>query len=171
MDDNYQESLKTLLQHTVRGKILRKRDLLRLFAFYISSNPDFKYNITYLTDSILPFFSLQKELIDRYVTFEAVTEKIAKLTPEKVRATLVFDNFFRFSIVEKTILDCEFVNTDQYRFDKIDTKNYVIKFIIEDEKEQNRTETYRFSSDLIKKALKNDKLQSEIEKNWRRFIK
>ena len=170
MDDNYQESLTELLQHIIREKILRKQDLLRLFAFYIASNPDFKYNITYLTDSILPFFLSQKELVNRFTTFEAVTEKKAKLAPKELRAKKVLDDFFQFSIADKVVQDSEFVEINQYRFHKIDTSNYGVKFMIENDIEQSKIETYRFSFNLVKEVLKRGELQGEIKKNWRQFI-
>jgi len=139
-----------------------------MFSFFIASNPDFKYNVTYLTDQISSFNEAKTELEKRFNHFERITAQIRKQTPTDVSGYLIFDKMFMYNINDqKNEKDSELINVDQYRFDKIDAKNYIVKFILGDKNDPKKIETYK----IARETMTDTEFIRAIEKRWTSFIK
>jgi 5'-deoxynucleotidase YfbR-like HD superfamily hydrolase len=172
MDVIYYEKIKKTLDLLLKSNVsIQDESLLHLFSYYINSNPDFKYNRTYLTDLILPFIESQNQLKEKYNLFKFIARNIAIKTPKKLDVTLVFDNLIKFIVTNSTISDSEYINLNNYRFDKIDTGNLIIKFIIGDIEDPKIIESYRLKISLNEEKVDKSKLKKEIVEKWLEFIK
>lgn len=138
---------------------------LKLFSLFISSNPDFKYNITYLTDQIETFKESRLELKNRFKQFENLIKVIRKVTPKEISGYLIFDKIFKYGVNTYEDDHLEFINLDSYRFDKIDSKNYFAKFILGDKNNPEKIETYKIDQ------KKEPDINSKIKELWTSFIK
>lgn len=136
---------------------------LDMFSLFISSNPDFKYNITYLTDQIESFNKSCLELDKRFCQFEKVINQIRKDTSKKISGYIIFDNIFKYGINKDERF--EFVNLDLFRFDKIDCDYYIVKFILGDRNNPEKIETYKIDQ------KKDTDIESKIKELWASFIK
>ena len=165
MNHSQDESIKKMLDTFVLDKYKAKEvDLLRFFAFYISSNPDFQYNGTYLTDLIEPFIVESSELNRRYRFYRYIAKAAAKKSG-KMPGVLIFDNFIKFKITD--IESPEFVNIDQFNFKQIDNKAFVVKF--SDGNEHVKSESYQFSFNFKEKEEK-EKMKRSVVKKWVSFM-
>lgn len=142
----------------------KEKNPLEMFSLFVTSNPDFKYNITYLTDQIGSFKQSCEVLSKRLNQFENLVEAIRKLTPKELSGYLIFDNVFQYGINTKDDDHLEFINLDLFRFDKLDGDCYIVKFIIGDKNNPGKTETYK----IIKK--KESDIESNIKEFWILFI-
>lgn len=137
---------------------------LRLFSLFISSNPDFKYNITYLTDQIESFNKASMELKKRFIKFGNTFDQIKKATPEGITGYLIFDNVFQYRINTDEEVTFAFINLDLFRFDKLDFDYYTAKFILGDKNYPKKIDTYK----IYQKNVTD--IESEIKKLWESFI-
>lgn len=153
------EILKDFLERDVRNP-------LEMFSLFVTSNPDYKYNITYLTDQIKSFKESRLELKNRFIQFEEIVKRIRKLTPKEISGYLIFDKIFKYGVNINEDDHLEFINLDSYRFDKIDSKNYIVRFILGDKKDPEKIETYRIDRET------NTDIESKIaiKKLWSSFI-
>lgn len=137
-----------------------------MFSLFIASNPDFKYNISYLIDQIELFKKSREELKDRFNHFEKTITLINKNTPDDLRCLLIFDNVFQYEINRNEEDRLTFINLDSYRFDRIDSKNYIVKFILGDKNDPERIATYKIDRET------NTDIESKIavKKLWSSFI-
>jgi hypothetical protein len=138
-----------------------------MFSLFIASNPDFKYNISYLTDQI-EFFKVNRiELKNRFRQFEKIIIQLRKQTPFAVKGYLIFDNIFQYEINNNNEEDhLAVINLDSYRFDKIDSRNYIVKFMLGDRINPEKFETYKIDRET------NTDIESQIaiKKLWSSFI-
>lgn len=106
-----------------------RKDLLYLFSMYIASNPDFKYNYTYLTDSIDPFLKDYAEFVAKRLVFLEIIDYVKIQTKDKYDIDVVFNSIFRFNILRS--IDIEVVSDDNsYQFDQMGNKSFIVKFIL-----------------------------------------
>lgn len=138
---------------------------LEMFSLFVASNPDFKYNITYLTDQIESFNKSCLELDKRFCQFKNVINQIRKDTPKEISGNLIFDNFFQYGINTKKEDSLEFVNLDLFRFDKLDSDYYIVKFILGDKNNPEKIETYKIDQQ------KDTDIEYKIKELWASFIK
>ncbi len=152
------EILKTFLEEN-------KKNPIELFSLFVTSNPDFKYNITYLTDQIESFRKSRLVLKERFSQFKKIIKQVSDDTPKVRYGYLIFDNVFQYGI-NTNEEDClEFINLDFFRFDKLDSGYYIVKFILGDRNNPEKIETYKIDQ-------KKDKdIESKIKELWASFIK
>jgi hypothetical protein len=142
-----------------------KENPLELFSLFVTSNPDFKYNITYLTDQIGSFRKCSLELEKRFSQFKKVINQIREDTPKEISGYLIFDNVFQYGINTDEEDRLEFINLDLFRFDKFDNDYYILKFIFGDVKNPEKIEAYKIDQ------KKDTDIESKIRELWASFIK
>lgn len=142
-----------------------KKNPLELFSLFVTSNPDFKYNITYLTDQIGSFRESRLELGKRFSQFKKVINQIREDTPKEISGYLIFDNVFQYGINTDEEDRLEFINLDLFRFDKLDCDYYIVKFILGDKNNPKKIETYKIDQ------KKETDIETKIKELWASFIK
>lgn len=164
---NITGNIQDFLNSFLKRKSIGNEYSLKLFAFYIASNPDFKYNITYLTDQISSFTKSSAELKLRFNHFEKIIAWVRKQTPKEKKGYLIFDNVFQFEVNIDEEDRLTFNNLNSYRFDKINSENYTVKFILGDKNDPQKIETYKINR---MKDFDNES-KIEIKELWASFIK
>lgn len=106
------------------------KDLLYLFSSYIASNPDFKYNITYLTDSIDRFF-LDYEIYEtKKLIFEEVIKYINSINLSKFEIEIEFDSKFKYNTDGSSNLQIIANNNNQPDIYRIGAKHFLMKLTL-----------------------------------------
>lgn len=121
----------------------RDRDYLELFSLHISSNPNFKYNQTYLTDTIDVFISALTGMKQKIKTYNQIVKRIRKRIDTEKDVFVVFDEFFEYKINDLISGRFNIVNTDRFRFDKVSRDYCVIRFILKVEGSIEYNEVFR----------------------------
>lgn len=156
------------MKNSIQERVLRKciegdvdlRDNLELFTIFISSNPNFKYNKTYLSDSIDPFLYVVPILKRKFRFFKKLTDKLANQTYSEFDGAIIFDGIFEFRVNYSVASQVNFVNIENFRFDQIKEEEFTIKFVWNVNHDFQRTE--------IQKLNIND--TRKIMRLWKHFI-
>jgi len=162
---------KHMIQDVLLKRVKNPKDLLYLFSMYIASNPDFKYNYTYLTDSIELFFDDYKKFSAKQVVFRKIIKHIKTKTNNEYDIDIIFDSTFRYNVLKSTEIETVSEN-DLCRFDHIGDKSFIIKFLInapkhieyvfEIEKYDNIDEWKTKIDSFLKVILKNEGLKLSV---------
>lgn len=149
-------------------KVKNQKDLLYLFSMYIATNPDFKYNYTYLTDSIDVFFEDYGKFSAKQTVFKKIIKYIKAKTKNEYDIDIIFDSVFRYSVLKSTEIETVSEN-DLYKFDHLGDKSFIVKFLIntprnieyvfEIEKYDNIDEWKTKIDNFLNVILKNEKLK------------
>jgi hypothetical protein len=107
-----------------------RKDLLYLFSSYIASNPDFKYNSTYLTDSIDSFFEDQACFKAKQIVFYKIIDYLKKETEGKYEIEVVFDSVFKYNTFESKDLEIINDSNNTYYFNRMGEKLFILKLIL-----------------------------------------
>jgi len=126
--NGYLNEIYEKLLMTDTDEILNK-DVLRLFCEFISSNPDFKYNRTYLTDSIDVFFNTLTDIRQKIAAYKKIVSRIKRHLGTEKDVTIIFDEFFEYKIKYFPMKLFKIVNAGRFRFDKITKDDCIIRFI------------------------------------------
>lgn len=110
-------------------KSISEKDYIELFSLYISSNPDFKYNRTYLTDSIDIFFIAVSDLKQKISAINRIVSRIKKSLRIEKDISIVFDEFFEYKIKDFPESNFKIINPEKFRFDKVTMDDCIIRFI------------------------------------------
>lgn len=102
------------------------KNILRLFNEYISSNKDFKYNKSYLDDSVEDFINCVNTFKKKQKFVEEAKEKLSKKYKSLQKWIIIFDNIF--------IVDSSY--TLSLLTDIIDNCDNKIKYILNQQIEQ-----------------------------------
>lgn len=90
--------LSSALLDIVKNGFKIEKDILFLFSAYISSNPNFKYNITYLTDSIDSFIKNYHLLRSKIEIYKEIVEYIKTINKSTYTIEVKFDDFMTYTI-------------------------------------------------------------------------
>jgi len=131
------------------------KDLLYLFSLYTASNPDFKYNSTYLTDSIDAFFEDYAKFRAKQLVFKKIIRYVKTKTKNEYDIEIIFDSTFRFEILSSTEIETVSKN-DIYKFDHMGDKSFIVKFLLK----TPRCVEYEFE---IEKYNNNDEWKTKID--------
>lgn len=74
-----------------------KKDLLYIFSSYVASDPDFKYNDTYLTDQINSFFNDYIYFIEKRNVFNKIKDYIKHINQDNYKIEILFDESFYYT--------------------------------------------------------------------------
>ncbi len=119
--------IKDILQKSIDVTIdTNTQDILELFSIYLSSNVNFKYNQTYLTDSLDDFFSKVEIFREKYLICNESIKlilKSVKSSEEIPNICLLFDNIFEYRIpgIGKLII----INNEDFCYHEIKKNNIV----------------------------------------------
>ena len=133
-----EQVLKRCIEKTLNAKIY-----LELFSLFISSNPDFKYNHSYLTDSIEPFINAISIIRKKSQNYKRLIDKLALQTPKNIKRTIVFDDLFEYKILKSVASDVQLIHVEKFRFDQFKEDEFVVKFIWEVNNVLKRSRIYR----------------------------
>lgn len=160
-DEFNKPSLKIL--NIIKDGYQNERDLLFLFSSYIASNPNFKYNTTYLTDSIDKFFSDLEIYSHKKKIYEEIIDYLNKLNSSKYEIEVEFDSKFKYNTKSSTKLEVV-SNSNIYNetcdFHKIGANKYVMKLVLI---KSNKIE-YTHLIDKDDKSIKWEEIVSEFIK-------
>ncbi|MGE5410750.1 MAG: hypothetical protein ACM3MI_07305 [Clostridiales bacterium] len=109
--------------------ILEPDDGLFLFSLYVSSNPDFKYNTSYLTDSINSFkrdFQIYK---NKLLLFNKIIEYSRSIVPPEYDVTLIFENKFKFNLISDSKLELYSLQEENLLF-KLEQEKVLLKLVL-----------------------------------------
>ncbi|MCX6237629.1 MAG: hypothetical protein NTY07_08755 [Bacteroidia bacterium] len=140
-NNEYLNKVYEKLLLTDSDEILSK-DGLKLFCEFISSNPDFKYNRTYLTDSIDIFFDALTNIRQRIATFKRIVSRIKRHFEIEKDVSIVFDDFFEYNIKDFPVGHFRIINAERFRFDKVTKDDCIIRFIWKIEDSIKKNEVY-----------------------------
>lgn len=113
LDENrHQQALNTL-----KNDVKAIHNLLYLFSSYVASNPDFKYNVTYLTDQIDIFLADQSKYRSKIKIFKKVLDYTVSNGTRNHELDLFFDAKFHFNTATSSNLEiserAEFPNPNE----------------------------------------------------------
>lgn len=108
-------------------------ETLFLFSSYISSNPNFKYNSTYLTDIIDVFSEDVAKFEIKIKKFEGIANEIYLRIKNRIKVDLIFDEVICFKMDQNNqcIRKIYEEKIDSFKLNEIGKKNFTIKFICE----------------------------------------
>lgn len=116
----------------IKNGYKNERDLLFLFSSYIASNPDFKYNTTYLTDSIEQFFQDYDRYSQKKLIFEEIINYINNNNTLNQEVEIEFDSKFTFNTKKNTALEILEYNyyDDSFNFHEIGSQFFTLKLTL-----------------------------------------
>lgn len=136
MDNNqYYYGYITKLYNITKDKI-NDKDLLEIFCEFISSNPYFKYNGTFLRDSIILFSDKLEGFMKKKKIVEDFNNKFSNNYESLSGWHIIIDNFYvitqNFEI--KLLLDfkeCKYLERfiNEFNFSQYDTNYFLIRYL------------------------------------------
>lgn len=136
MDNNqYYYGYITKLYNITKDKI-NDKDLLEIFCEFISSNPYFKYNGTFLRDSIILFSDKLEGFMKKKKIVEDFNNKFSNNYESLSGWHIIIDNFYvitqNFEI--KLLLDfkeCKYLERfiNEFNFSQHDTNYFLIRYL------------------------------------------
>ncbi|MGE0088543.1 MAG: hypothetical protein AB7S50_03605 [Bacteroidales bacterium] len=127
--DDLHNSLEKIL-NILKNGYSDNKDLLYLFSTYIASNPDFKYNATYLTDSIDRFF-LDCEIYEtKKLIFEEVIKYLNSVNLSKFEIEIEFDSKFKYNTADNSNLQVIVNNNNLPDIHRIGAKQFLMKLTL-----------------------------------------
>ncbi len=93
LDNNYYDKYIQLLSKLTDEQI-KEYDLLNIFCEYISSNPEFKYNGTYLRDSINDFKECLNQFIEKRKAINNFINKLSQEYDSLEKWYIIIDNLY-----------------------------------------------------------------------------
>lgn len=130
-NEDFNKPFRKIL-HIIKEGYKDDKELLLLFSSYIASNPDFKYNTTYLTDSIDQFFIDYRMYSRKKLIFEDIINCLNSLNSSKLEIEIEFDSKFRYNTVSNSNLEIVLNNNtyvDSFDFHKIGSRQFPFKII------------------------------------------
>jgi len=152
---NYNQILT--LETLIKSPIIDP-NILNLFSSYIATNPDFKYNTTYLTDSIQCFASDIEIFKIKFLIFKEIADKLHKALKQKYFVNVIFDEIFLCDAKNNSSVEIITDNSNLFRFDSIGRKDCIIK--LEYRKIENSIEAIEYIHRIDNIQLNN---KEEIE--------
>ena len=137
----------------------RIEDILKAFSFFLSSNRNYKYNITHITDQISIFKDKVDLFKDKKKLYESVIKQKSSLKDKKNECVMiVFDRCFLFDSNSPKVKFVE--NLNMFSIDDFSYKNICLQFKIrcideeltEKEEEFSYTLSYKSKEDMINKG-------------------
>lgn len=107
-----------------------KDELLYLFSLYVATHPDFKYNISYLTDLIQPFLECKAKYKEKITVFTQVSELAKESCKNEFEFILYFDDKFKFNTMLSNSLEV-ITNSDFPPIYDIGSKVFPLKLVSE----------------------------------------
>lgn len=168
MDTEEREQHKLKLIKTIlTSSSYDMKELLSIYAFYLSSAPDTLYNISYYTDRIDDFMKNVNDLPKKIKTFDDIIKKIKSEIsshPQRNKFTFIFDDLFFYN---KFKLDIKKEKVDLFRLDLVNPNKFSLRIRIESNDEDNDLFIEYYSEDSFKdiKAVTN-KIKESILKHY-----
>ena len=108
-------------------------DILYLFSSFIASNPDFKYNITYLSDEISDFLRTLEGFKEKYKLFSKKIVDFHSNVKGKYIIDVIFDEVFKFTIGNEIIESFCIDKNEHFPFYQLGKKNFTVRFVFNQE--------------------------------------
>lgn len=89
----------------LKNGISTKEELLYLFSLYVATHPDFKYNLSYLTDLIQPFIEHSSEYKEKIRIFSQISNMAKERCINGFVFDLYFDDKFKFNTLLSNSLE------------------------------------------------------------------
>ena len=111
-------------------KRVEQETVVKLFAIYLSSNPDFKYNQTYFTDSIDDFFYRVNNFKNKYSLCNLVVKSLLPCLDKyenKPIINVLFDGFLKAQLPDDKIIKI-IDSVEHFRFYEISNEYLILSF-------------------------------------------
>lgn len=129
MDTEEREQHKLKLIKTIlTSSSYDLKELLSIYAFYLSSAPDTLYNISYYTDRIDDFIKRVSDLPKKVNWFDSIFNKIKPeidLHPLKDQFIFTFDDLFVYTTT--SAMDVKKENVDALRLDLVTLNKFSLR--------------------------------------------
>lgn len=133
--DNNILALSTIIKIIIPNDI---DDLLKTYAFFLTSSPDTLYNISYYTDRINKFKESITEFKRRYILYESILIDLQNIIYFDDNLTLdsyllEFDEIFQYKFewqLDKPTLNFSEEKVNQFRIDSVTFLPYTFRCII-----------------------------------------
>lgn len=126
---NESSSLKeSIIQSLIQNETLSQGDILNLFSIYLTDNPNFKYNITYLTDSIPLFKKSIGVFSDKFFFYNEASNRLYELNNSNSIIDIYFDEIFKFSLNKGVKFELITANINNYKFTKTINDSFKVRF-------------------------------------------
>lgn len=133
MDTEEREQHKLKLIKTIlTSSSYDMKELLSIYAFYLSSAPDTLYNISYYTDRIDDFIKRVSDLPKKVDWFDSIFNKIKSEIdshPLKDKFVFIFDDLF---IYTTSTFEIRKENVDVFRLDLVTPNKFSLRMAIEE---------------------------------------
>lgn len=159
-----------LINIIIDSSKINQKDLLAIYALYLTSTPDTLYNISYYVDRIDDFFKRIDDLSKKINLFKRIIKRInSKLVshPQKEKFRFIFDDLFVYSLSPMKLKN---ENIDLFRLDTITPDKLLINISM-DEVEKDFVFEYTYAKhkniniiteNIIKNILKHFPQQKEL---------
>lgn len=130
-EERQQHKLK-LIKTILTSSSYDMKELLSIYAFYLSSAPDTLYNISYYTDRIDDFIKRVSDLPKKVDWFDSIFNKIKSEIdshPLKDKFVFIFDDLF---IYTTSTFEIRKENVDVFRLDLVTPNKFSLRMAIEE---------------------------------------
>jgi hypothetical protein len=174
-EENKRNLLNSLIlfTQTKRRNILKDNNL-EFFSYYLSSNQDTKYNVSYFLDKILQYNLFLDSLNSKqkiYKKIRVLLFKIYKRENINFSVEIEFDNLLKYELITKIKFDLV-DDISNFNISEFNNKSIQIRFI----KKNNEQKILLFEDSFFEfKKLKRDSELDDIfyliEKEFEQFLK
>ncbi|MDR3268536.1 MAG: hypothetical protein LBT83_05670 [Tannerella sp.] len=136
-----------------------------VFGFFVSSNPDTLYNISYYTNKIEEFKGVIKFFKEIYEVYKTVSEELYKqhkgdFTTLKIE--LIFDELFHYTFESSVKFDFYQRGIEKFRIDTIKKNPHLFRIVIKHNESNIQDFLYSIKFDETEKFK--EKIVSHLEK-------
>ncbi len=177
MNENkyYKEFIKKLDNITEDNNItddkINNQDLLYIFCEFISSNPYFKYNGTYLRDSIVLFDEKISGFLEKKKIIKSFIDEISKKYESLYGWHLIIDNYYVITqdLKIKLLLDFninDYINKyiNEFNFSQYDTDFFLIRYL------KISIDEYTKTTCIEREVLEKQKIKDIQEDNYNKIV-
>ncbi|WP_304084702.1 hypothetical protein [Peptostreptococcus stomatis] len=177
MNENkyYKEFIKKLDNITEDNNItddkINNQDLLYIFCEFISSNPYFKYNGTYLRDSIVLFDEKISGFLEKKKIIKSFIDEISKKYESLYGWHLIIDNYYVITqdLKIKLLLDFninDYINKyiNEFNFSQYDTDFFLIRYL------KISIDEYTKTTFIEREVLEKQKIKDIQEDNYNKIV-
>jgi hypothetical protein len=161
VSNRFRNNIENSKEITLKSLIDNNSDIesvLYQFSNFISSNPDYKYNSTYLTDEITRFKNDKKVFIKKQAFLNSVVEQLKN--DKNADFSILFDNVFHYNLSIQKYVNEGIDNAEKFRFDLMGSKQIIVEFKYNE-----------WKSTFIIKDFTSNKAKNEIKHKFEEFIK
>ncbi len=172
-EENKRNLLNNLISFTKKKRVLSGDNNLEFFSYFLSSNQDTKYNMSYYLDKILQYNLFLDSLNSKqkiYNKIRVLLFKIYKRENIDFSVEIEFDNLLKYELISKIKFEL-IEDLSNFQIHKFNNKSIQIRFIKKYNEEN--IPSFRDSFFEFKKSKRDSELDDIlylIEKEFEQFL-